>query len=334
MKIVCFYPENVTSAWSASTGVAETLERMGHQILRTPLLISEYEMGKLPTLDLLEHMDLVLLLGPEHYGKMLDGYYSSKRWLGLKVPKAAWFHESAFRDDAQKISVDMLWLADEHFFPAAQDADFFDQAHLAGGHATWLPFGVDSKIFYAVEGLRYNERRFGVAFMGGMYPKRMEFIQGMARHLTEAQVLTIGNAGVQDLSGYLPRASAELYASNLRDIQVFINFPALSRLLVTKVFEVMACGTALLTSTLTGEAAANMKLFKNHEHLEWYSEKNPAHAAKLMRDLLADPGRCAVMGAKAALEIAANHSLEKRLEKMFEKLKMEAYVGRATAAVA
>ena len=82
------------------------------------------------------------------------------------------------------------------------------------------------------------------AFIGLLYPKRQAFLAELRKQGVQ---LVTGNVQVLELGGVNPRKTAELYAENIRKIKVFVNLPTLSQLAVTKIYEVLACGTPILT---------------------------------------------------------------------------------------
>lgn len=320
MKLSVWYPENTTSAWSASVGVADELARMGHVVDRVALKSGPTKVVR-PEITALREKDAIFLVGMEHYTGLLNGAYGVEGWKKVNVPKIAWYHESAFREDKVMITKETLDWADEHFFPAAQDEEFFDQEHFAKGRSHWLPFGVDTEIFRP----RKADKLYSTAFIGGVYPKRQNFLARLSRHLDEKTVFEIGGVEMRDLSGTLIRSQTRLYADNVRQIKVFVNLPAYSQHLVTKVFEVMACGTFLLTPALEGAAVANMRLFKNKEHLVYYPENHMGYLAQLMRDWSSEEKaeereRIAEQGER---EVFAKHTLRHRLEEMFKIVKLE-----------
>jgi spore maturation protein CgeB len=114
-----------------------------------------------------------------------------------------------------------------------------------------------------------------------------------------------------------------LLASNTRECKIFFNLPSMSRLLVAKVFEVMACGTFLLTP-LIGDgrgAEQNMKLFESGKHLVYYSPSNMPFTAQLLRDWVspekdAERQKIAEAGCR---EVHAKHNLKIRLEELLAK---------------
>jgi spore maturation protein CgeB len=109
-----------------------------------------------------------------------------------------------------------------------------------------------------------------------MYPKRAQFLEELAPHLGEIK-LVHGNVQVQDLSGLRIRETAALYADNLRRIKVFVNLPTLCQLAVTKIFEVLACGTFLITP-----AIADQRNFENLQAL-FYNSSRPDQLGERVR---------------------------------------------------
>lgn len=146
MRVVCFYPRSPFAAWSACGGIAETLRRMGHEVIDAPTppnpnrdsipahLIDRIK-ADLPTIEALNKCDLIIVSGPEHIACWLDCCYGVYEWKNaVTAPKAGWYHESQDRSDGAFIDFKLVdWVSDFHFFPAAQDVEFFDQPHLYGG---------------------------------------------------------------------------------------------------------------------------------------------------------------------------------------------------------
>ena len=107
------------------------------------------------------------------------------------------------------------------------------------------------------------------------------------------------------------RKSAELYADTLRQTKVFLNLPSLSQLLVTKVYEVMACG-AMLVAPL---ADAPMQ----YDPIRWlYNPRQPMDAATLLASL--SPEKIQEQARMGCEEVHRNHRLEKRIEIMLSKV--------------
>ena len=294
MRLAVFYPHNPTSAWSVSQGLAETLQRMGNDVVFCPIKpgrsISRTEF---PELEALNECDAVVVSGPEHIRKYLIALYP---WEKVAIPKLGWLHESVRREDYGQLDVEAIKrTADFVFCPARQDEEFgFD----------YLPFGVDTAMFAAGN----RVRDIPLAFIGMMYPKREEWMR--THRIPE---LRIGRCEVTDLDGINVEQSARVYAEQLRRIKVFLNLPSLSQLAVTKVYEAMACGAALITPPVKDSG------FVSGEHLMFY-EDNPAGAIEALRD---DAFREKLAKAGCG-EVHAKHSLESRLGVMLQKLAVAA----------
>lgn len=247
MKIAVFFTNSHTAAWSLTLGLTDTLKRMGHEVLAGPLVPGAKSVSKssVPSFDELTTADAVLVSGPEYLTPYLKALYPD--WGKLEVPKAAWYHESNHREDKEFHFEKVMPFYDFNFFPAPQDAE-----ELKG---EFLPFGVDTAMFSPrkaglpmawseLEKAVKSVRDIDLAFIGLMYDKRVEFFKKLPKDIRDR--LRIGNCLVQDLDGINIRKSAELYADTLRRTKVFVMMPALSQLVVTKVYEVKACGAYLL----------------------------------------------------------------------------------------
>lgn len=336
MKIAVFFSNDPTAGWCMSKGIVRTLARMGHKVCEGPLptlreaneIMVKSVKAQAPGLAQLHDCDLIIVSGPEHISPWIDTVYGKYEWKQIDVPKAVWLHESCNRDD-YSIDFDTIkWVGDEWFFPAIQDAEFHDQEMFAGGRSHWLPFGVDEEIFHPMRSVPYMELTrkdiecFDVGFLGLMYPKRQIFLRALSRH--DHPPIRIGMCSIADLHGYHLEESIQLLASNTRQIKVFFNMPSMSRLLVAKVVETMACGTFLLTPMLPAERGAekNEKPFTSGEHLIYYSPSNMGHIAQLLRDWVspekdAERQRIAEAGCR---EVHARHTITHRMQEMLAKV--------------
>lgn len=340
MKIAIFFSMDPTSGWNAGEGIVRTLRRMGHAVISGPLptareasepMVKMIKDGA-PKIEALKACDAIIVSGPEHIAPWIDLCYSKYEWKQIDVPKACWLHESCQREDYQ-IDFDVLkWVGDEWFFPAVQDAEFHDQEPFATNRSHWLPFGVDTEMFrpYSPEGVRGYEpagfpKVFDVGFLGLLYQKRQLYLKALSHH--NHPPIRCGMCSVNDLHGYHLEESIKLLVSNTRQIKVFFNLPALSRLLVSKVYEVMAAGTFLITPMVPPERGAdrNMNPFKTGEHLVYYSPSNLPYVGQLLREWVspekdAERQKIAVTGCK---EVHAKHSLDVRLQELLSKVSKE-----------
>ena len=347
-RIAYVYPKALFSAWSLAEGAVRTLKRMGHEVLdipappapesdQVPTALVERLRKRMPALDELKGCDAIIVSGPEHIACWLDAVWGIDQWkFELTMPKAALYHETAQRADGGIFEFDRaFWVADNHFFPAVQDAEFYDQEQFVQGRSHWLPFGADTDVFKPLENyenfmtnsewrngkLIDVSKKYDLAFIGSVYGYRAKYLGALGQF--EHPDLRIGNVQVQDIAGMKGLETANLYAENLRQIKVFFNLPTLSRLLVTKVYEVMACGTFLMTPSLetAGGAAKNTQIFKSGEHLVYYSPRNIAQTAQLLKtwtsdEMAAERERIAASG---CAEVHAKYRLDQALQQVLDK---------------
>ncbi len=362
-----------------SDGIGSTLRKMGHQV-------RDFPRGRpyCPTLtpDDLKQADLIIASGFEHLSRdqrlspFDDRHVSIALWKKLQVPKVAWYHESARRPlDAPIASV---WkgiepLIDQHFFPAIQDAEMYDQPHFANGRSHWLPFGVDTDVFKPEacpmckgrpplkfykpkDGWEKNisllqpgmvvaseevkemsepticpecagvghvptKKTVNIGFIGLMYGPRADYAAKLAQHLHDV-IIVAGKVQVVDLDGYPFEENAHRLAANYRRIKVFFNFPAMSQLLVTKVYEIMACGTMLVTPYVTGAGEHNLDVFEHTKHLVYYDPNNLAFINQVLREFQERDTDREFMALRGMREVHEKHSLRLRLEQMLQVCKL------------
>lgn len=274
----------------------------------------------------------------------------------VKTPKAFWYHESLTREDKSWSFAPLNPLADHHFFPAAQDASLYDQDEFAKGRAHWLPFGVDTEVFRPAKcvkcfgkginapslrlmgmlknpapdnaqcdaclgtGFQPTHKSIECGFIGLLYPKRVAFLNQLERHVKRGEhpfVSLGGVALIQDIEGPQWKETAERLASNYRRIGIFLNMPHLSQLMVSKVLEVMACGTFLLTPMMEGRAEANLDPFEHCKHLCYYQESNLPFLWQTLQGFHRDQKAREQIAMAGIYEVRKNHSIEVRLEQMF-----------------
>jgi len=331
MKIAVFYSMDPTAGWCMGEGVVRTLRRMGHTVIPGPLptareaapqMIQMVKDGA-PKLEALAACDAIIVSGPEHIAPWINLVYTKYEWKQIQVPKACWLHESCQRED-YSIDLDVLkWCGDEWFFPAVQDAEFHDQEMFAAGRSHWLPFGVDTEMFKPIapnirDDNAFWHKDFDIAFLGLLYPKRQQYLKALSRH--DHPPVRIGMCSVNDLHGYHLEDSIKLLVSNTRQIKCFLNLPAMSQLLISKVYETLAVGTFLLTPMLSDNRGANrnMNHFKTGEHLIYYSASNLPYVAQLLREWIT-PERDAErqkISETGCREVHQKHSLTVRLKEI------------------
>ena len=283
----------VGSAWGCAEGIVVTLRKMGFNVLDC----GRPEYGRF-TIDDLIKCDLIILSAPEWYFDKINFIFGNK-WFDLKVKKIAWFAESAHRDDRDFSFLDVVRSVDSCFFPAIQDAEEF------GGH--WMPFGVDEDVFRPLN----LEKKFNVSFIGSMYPKRIEFVSKIKFPVTH----------ILSLSDPDPLQSFNLLAQAYNSTKIFLNLPALSRLLVTKVTEVMACGTMLITPKIDHlSAIANMNQFRDGIDLVYYDHNNLVELQEKLEYYKANPKEVDRISTQGCEIVTKNFTLKNQLSKIFEMI--------------
>jgi len=315
MKIALYYPRNWLASWYTLGGYVNTLQDMGHDVIDCPFPGNQVHnvdqvRAAMPTIDQLNSCDCVLLMFMEYIQPWLAAVYGLELWQHVKVPIVARYDESFDRGDLglfDRWEEFQKWAPVPHFnfFPAHQDAERY------GGN--WLVYGADlAKFHYTVP----QEKKYDLAFVGSLYPLRQQYLAKLAEYIGNDVTFNVGQAIVQDLSGIRPEESTALLADNYRSIKIFFCLPPMSRLLVCKVFEVMACGTFVMFPTLPGEAAQNMKAFESDKEIVYYEhgymKKN---AAQIRYYLENEKEREAIAGAGCS-RVYSEYTLQQMLEKM------------------
>jgi hypothetical protein len=266
MKIANFYIRNVLAGWYAVGGYEQAFERLGHEYFPCALpgnMVQqpEYFRDFLPTLDFLLTMDVVLIQSAEYTFRWLAAVYGQEQWdkLRAKVPVVARFDESTDRGEVGMPNVlTEIWpWADRFCFHGKQDA--------AKYNGTFTPVGTDPSIYTYGD----DEKLYDVVFIGSMYPTRQKYLETLAKYGSDIN-FHVGQVSVNDLSGMKEPESTHLLAQNYRQTRIFFCLPPLSNILVSKLFDVMSCGTFVMYPKLPGEAAVNMEVFQDKVHLAYY----------------------------------------------------------------
>ena len=269
MKLAIFFPRNTFAGWASLGGYTQTLRRMGHDVTECVLSGNQPHdivpmRAKLPTIAQLAACDAVISFYHEYTQPWLAALYGLEAWAPLVEKTIARFDESMDRADLNlpgRLPELLAWV--KHWsFPAAQDAKKY------GGQ--WQPFGADTTMFKPLGSVGLTEqKKYGAAFVGQLYGPRLEYAQRMAQQPDQI-TLQCGQVGVQELNGMREPQSTHLLAKTYRQIKVFFCLPPLSRLVVGKVCEVMACGTFVMYPRLPGEAAENLSVFEDGTHIIYY----------------------------------------------------------------
>lgn len=354
MKICVIFCGSITAGWSAGDGLANAFRKAGHQVLPIPRGRQDCP---LLTVAALNVADLIIVSGPEHIfkthvkGGEPNGYSLTENELTIyewkhevKPPKIFMYHESNHREDQTFGFEDFLSYGDYHFFPAAQDAERYDQEHFAKDRSFWLPFGVDTEVFKPLAchncrggvtkvacplclgtGAERSPKDIDAGFVGLLYPKRQQFLQSLSHHMKQGRDpwLVVGNVQIMDMDGPAWTDQALRLAMNYRRIKVFMNMPAYSELLVSKIVEIMACGTFVLTPMLEGAAEPNCALFQHAKDLVYYHPTNLPFVVQTVREFVERDEmreRIALAGMSKVIE---KYSLKVQVPQILAKVKLK-----------
>jgi glycosyltransferase involved in cell wall biosynthesis len=331
MRIAYFHTGTVLSSWTIFS-MANTLRSMGHEVLEGTIPTNahgavlqqvgraEYQriLAKMPTLEGLESCDVILVAGPEYVALWLNSLYGKEQWCKLQARRVALYLESTKRQDVQfRYDIFKDWY-DLHYFPDREDVGRFGGQHLK-------PF-IDLGMFkpcvlegqpahscdQACDSRRMAEKKYEAAFVGSLYPKRIEFLTQLLPLLPEVDFHANGVA-VRDLGGECQREWAELLAKNIRQIKVHVALPSNNmRMMVARPFETMACGTFLLTYNTEDNP------FQDGVHCRIYDPAKPQELADLIRYYIAHEGEREAIARAGCEEVRKNYCLRVRLAEILE----------------
>lgn len=283
----------VGSAWNLAQGIIHSFAAQGYDVLDCgDPRSTQIEFSSL------QHADMILMSALEWYWPIIQERYGQS-WLDLPAPKVAWYAESSRRDDHDFSFGSCKHLADFHYYPAIQDAEEY------GGQ--WLPFGTDTEVFRPSK----FKREIDAAFLGTLYPARMDFCRSIDFPI----------AYIPSVSGATPLESAQALANAYCYPKIFVNLPALSRLLVAKITEVMACGTMILTPSIDHPSGiGNMKQFENNKHLIYYDVSRPKELGEIIQHYINHPDERKSIARAGFLEVISKHTLHHRVAKIVSDL--------------
>jgi hypothetical protein len=323
VKIALFQPKSLFASWFSVGGYVSALTRMGHQVTEFAFPgnhVSNEALAQvrpeMPTIGQLnEQFDVVLSAYHEYTQPWLSALFRHEQWKRLTIPVIARFDESMDREDlllSRRIDELKSW-ADYFSFPAVQDAEKY------GGR--WVPYGSDLQMFgpgvfagrasFPVSG---EEKKYDVAFIGSMYPQRKAYFDQLMTQFPQGYKFHVGNVLCQDLSGLLFKQSMELLAANYRQIKVFFCLPPMSRLIVQKVLDIMACGTMVMYPRLPGAAAKNLTQFDEGQEIVYYDPGNMIDNGKQIWQYLEDKTGRESIAAAGHLRVVKDYTIEQMLE--------------------
>jgi len=331
MRIAYFHTGTVLSSWSLFS-LGHTLRAMGHEVLEGTIPTNAHgqvlqQLGRaeyqkvvagMPTLESLHKCDLILVAGPEYVAVWLNTLYGQDKWCDLKAPRAAFYLESSQREDVRFRYEALADWYNVRFFPDPADAQKF------GGH--YLKGSVDTAMFRPclLEGQsghvcghdcysrRMKEKTYDAAFVGSLYPKRVEFLTKLLPLLPEVDFRANGVA-VRDLGGECQREWAELLAKNIRQIKVHVALPSNNMtMMVARPFETLACGTFLLTYNTQDNP------FRDGVHCRIYDPAKPEKLAEMIRYYIAHEDEREAIARSGYEELRKNYSTRQRLAEILD----------------
>lgn len=285
---------------------------MGHEVYSGPLpptnKVTAAQVAALkkacPTQEQLEACDLILICGAEYLQDWIRFLYP--QWDKIKTVKAGWFHESL--DYAAKKNVkydDVLKYIDVPFLPNPQDA--IDKK------TKWLPIGVDTEMFKpAAIPLKPIE----VGFTGLLYEKRAKFLGTLIPYVGDLEI-RFGNIQLlgADSDTHLFKRQTEILAQNYCAMEILLNLPSMSNVLVMKVIEAMACGTFVLTPEMP--SLLHEKLgFKDGKDLVFYQESKPKEVSDMLHYFLNHDDEREQIVKQGCKFVKENFRMEKRVEEI------------------
>lgn len=287
---------------------------MGHEVLSGPVpptkQVTRQQLdalkAKWPTFEDLESCDRIILCGAEYLQDWIRFIYTS--WDKLKVKKCGWFHESIDYAKAKGIDYDLVKrYTTVQFLPNPDDAE--------AKKAKWLPIGVDTWMFqrFDTPGLKPIE----IGFTGLMYQKRQVFL---SRLIPFIGALEIRHGNIQllgaDEDQHLFRRQTEILAQNYRDMEILLNLPSMSNVLVMKVLEAAACGTLVVTPELPSKLL-DLLAFET-KHIIFYQESKPQELADVLRYFVNHDEEREKIAEAGMKEVMEKHTIKSRLEVILE----------------
>ena len=297
----------------------EILRRLGHEVIDAPIptdqngcilhdlpqVTLDRELNKLPLFQQLRDADLIICFCIEYYVPWLHELYPEWKSLRNRVAIAG---ESSDRLDYSVI----VNLADHWFFPDPADALRY--------HGEFIPCCVDTEMF------RFHPeiKQYDVAFLGTLYQKRLQFLQALGPHLDKVGIqMTCGEVVVHDLTGECHYLWANLNSQNICRMKVHLALPGNnSKMVSTRHFETLACGTFLLTYPILD------KSLKDGIHCKFYSPDDLDGLTNLIRYYLDHDEEREQIAIAGHDHVHENYSATKVLKTVLDKL----YISKVVSA--
>jgi glycosyltransferase involved in cell wall biosynthesis len=112
---------------------------------------------------------------------------------------------------------------------------------------------------------------------------------------------------------------AQNFLREMGEYKIVIGLPSLSPTMVVRPFEALLSGCVFLQDMVQGDRTRN--LFTDYHHLVWYDPNNPLDLTHKITHLLNNEDLAKEIAINGHKEVLKNHTINKRIEKIFEWLK-------------
>jgi glycosyltransferase involved in cell wall biosynthesis len=312
--------------------MADTLRAMGHEVLDGMIPTNaqgqvlqnvgredfKRTVALMPTLESLQSCDAILVAGPEYIAIWLNSLYGKDQWCSLKPCRVAFFLESTRRKDIQLGYEPLMGWFDLHYFPDRSDANRLGGHHIKGSVdlVMFRPCEKGTPPAHICDQTCYSQRmaakKYEAAFVGTLYPKRIEFLNKLLPLLSDVDFYANG-VTVRDLGGECQREWAELLVKNIRQIKIHVALPSNNmNMMVSRPFETLACGTFLVTYDTKDNP------FRDRVHCRTYDPENPQELADLIRYYMAHEDEREAIARAGCEEVRTHYSLSQRLREVLD----------------
>lgn len=174
----------------------------------------------------------------------------------------------------------------------------------------WLPLACNPKLHRRLDDTLavrhcYNRKLYDVLFVGSPHPERVKLYERLRHTFSE------GHPKVQVT---WRRVYHEQMVEAINRARIVINLPIggfKSGNIPHRIFEVLACGTLLLTNELPEDS----RLFEDRKHLVYYNAEN---IEELLTFYLENPTEREIIAELGRIEVLAKHTVSHRVRQILD----------------
>jgi glycosyltransferase involved in cell wall biosynthesis len=355
MKIDLITPDFPSWTWNYNYGFKRALEEMGYLNKHiNPTFMTDKEIINYLRRA---HFDLLICIGGDAYlPRLYDSSIKRALFLDIDRPKVLIMVESmSFTEDDYKTFANVGRLYHEpkqnvryysHVFACDESNVDILKNDFCVKHAYWLPQCVDENMFRR----KQIEKLHSLLFIGNTnYYSRKETMSALRANGLIFDVLKtyeskklafnglfdnfLRNNAAQRFLKLMPhsffyslcsynnfvvkRDATENYVSALNSTYGLLNLPAILKSYSSKVYEAMACGTAVI-QPLIKNRPLNMSLFRDGREIILYDVENLKEASSKIQQYLSDQKKMFEIGENARREIIKNHTCKHRVEEILK----------------